>query len=512
MKTKLVVVGIDGASFNFMDRWIKKGHLKNISAIIGEGFRRVCISSIPPVTFPAWKCYSTGRNPGKFGVFWWANADFINGINFNDSFSFNTYEVWDYLSKKYKCMVINVPGTYPPKKINGVMISGTPATISDSFVYPASYKKELIKRYNYRISPARDYDQDPDAFLREARELVEIRFRVLRDNIGKFDFIHLTIFYSDQILHNLWREITNDSVGENRILEYFELIDKEIGKLIENKSVENIIVMSDHGFTGLSGFFYINQWLNNEGYLKIKKDKSVFDFLPDRNKIYNSIRYLRLKWFFYRFVPRSIAIRIYNRIPNKNKEFEVFGKDSAIDLKNSRVIATAEGPVYLNPKEKDREKLINELINKLLSLKFRGSGECLIKNVYRREQIYSGNYLAKAPDIVIVQEGKYEIKGSLRSDDTIFSPIKDYGWAANHSPKGILIGAGSELKQANHLPDCSIYDIAPTILSIFGIVAPKDFDGKVLVDVLKRNKRSEKRKGYDVETEMLNKAISSLDL
>jgi len=75
---KLVVVGLDGASFELLDPWIEEGSLPNLRKIKDSGVYGDMESCLPPVTSPNWKCYSTGKNPGKLGIFWWENIDVKN--------------------------------------------------------------------------------------------------------------------------------------------------------------------------------------------------------------------------------------------------------------------------------------------------------------------------------------------------------------------------------------------------------------------------------------------------
>jgi predicted AlkP superfamily phosphohydrolase/phosphomutase len=64
---KILVLGIDGASWNLVDDLIQAGNLPTIKKMKTKGVAKDLKSCLPFVTFPAWKCYSTGLNPGKLG-------------------------------------------------------------------------------------------------------------------------------------------------------------------------------------------------------------------------------------------------------------------------------------------------------------------------------------------------------------------------------------------------------------------------------------------------------------
>ena len=74
-KIKVLVLGLDGGTWNIIDPLVKAGKLPTIANLIHNGFRGDLESSIPHVTFPAWKCYSTGKNPGKLGCYWFLRPD-----------------------------------------------------------------------------------------------------------------------------------------------------------------------------------------------------------------------------------------------------------------------------------------------------------------------------------------------------------------------------------------------------------------------------------------------------
>ena len=72
---KLVVIGLDSASWNVLMPLIEAGDLPTIERLMTTGVRGYLRSSVPPITFPAWKCYSTGKNPGKLGVYSFTGLD-----------------------------------------------------------------------------------------------------------------------------------------------------------------------------------------------------------------------------------------------------------------------------------------------------------------------------------------------------------------------------------------------------------------------------------------------------
>jgi predicted AlkP superfamily phosphohydrolase/phosphomutase len=68
--TRTIVLGLDGANWPLLESWIEAGDLPNLAALREEAAWGSLASQFPPVTSPNWRCYATGCNPAKLGVFW----------------------------------------------------------------------------------------------------------------------------------------------------------------------------------------------------------------------------------------------------------------------------------------------------------------------------------------------------------------------------------------------------------------------------------------------------------
>jgi predicted AlkP superfamily phosphohydrolase/phosphomutase len=157
--TKTLALGLDGATWDILLPLIEEGKLPAFKKLLGEGVYGDLQSVIPPVTCPAWKCYSTGKNPGKLGVFWWVDVNKESGkIVMPNAYSFKSRDLWDYLGDKgFKVGIINMPTTYPPKKVNGFMVSGFGMPMDKKFdfqqpyTYPNELQEELEAKYDYKV-------------------------------------------------------------------------------------------------------------------------------------------------------------------------------------------------------------------------------------------------------------------------------------------------------------------------------------------------------------------------
>jgi len=508
---KLLVIGLDGATWNVLIPLIKKGKLHTLEELMNNGVYGDLESTIPHITFPAWKSYSTGKNPGKLGVYWFLYPNFKEkSFLSNNSKDFKSYDYWDILGTEgIQCGILDMPGTYPPKEINGFMVSwGAPK--QENYTYPPKLAEEIESKFDYRIDPEFFFDLNKEKGIKATKKIIKQRFEVARWLIEdkESDFFHMTIFHIDSVQHVFWRDMIDEKdVYANVIEDFWRLIDQEIGNFLEKATDENttIILMSDHGFTKVKAIVNMSIWLRDNRYLiltspKISKILSVVGI--NRDLVFRVVDKLNLVGIIRKLIPKDIAIRILDRFfPPSDDVVSLYSLERAINWSRSQVIPLPEGPIYINSKiksdKKKYEKLRNELINKIESIKNPKTGERLAKKVYKKEELYRGKYLSKAPDLVILPNEGYEIATPAESNKMwIFNPKNRTG---THKIKGIFLASGPKIKKDCKIENIKIYDIAPTILHIFGFPLPSDIDGKVLTEIFEDDSEFAKRKARYVD-------------
>ena len=156
MRSKVVVIGLDGATFTLLKPWMEQGHLPYLKSLIAEGVSGPLRSCIPPVTVPAWQCFMTGKNPGKLGI-----AGFLQQTpNSYDEVPISAATctartLWELLSADGKrAAVLNVPYTVAPQGFNGILIGGfdTPPSKMREAVYPPALLPEIEAKFGpYRV-------------------------------------------------------------------------------------------------------------------------------------------------------------------------------------------------------------------------------------------------------------------------------------------------------------------------------------------------------------------------
>lgn len=475
---RLIALGLDGAGFNLLQPWLNQGLLLNLADIQKRGMSCPLEVCLPPVTSPNWKCFSTGKNPGKLGVFWWENIDMENHkITVPSSGDFHGKEIWDILGAAgYKVGILNMPTCYPPRTVQGFMVAGGPDALESGFAWPAELEKELKEKYQWRALPKsiNFLTENNQAALSEIYDLIERRFVVAIDLAKKYqlDFLQLTVYLVNVLRHHF--------AADEKIFKAWQIIDKGLGQLKIAFPEANFLIFSDHGSGEIKVKFNINQWLKEQGYLVLKDNQRDFQkniWLKiglHQGNLSKVAACLGLKDFLKKHFFRFISFA-----PSSSGAVNKVGKEALIDWEKSQAVASGQGPIYISSKLKVKsEKLREEIIKKLEGLEYNGIK--IAKKVYQKEEIYSGEFLNKAPDLLIDQGEGVHISGAIGFRDVFEAPQK---WLGENQRIGILLAAGPSFATVR-LEKASILDIAPTILKIFGLPIPNDYDGRALEEIL----------------------------
>ncbi|MDY6965244.1 MAG: alkaline phosphatase family protein [Halobacteriota archaeon] len=488
---KAMVIGLDGATFRLLKPWAEEGVLPNLAKIMKEGCYGPLESSIPHVTYPAWKCYSTGKYPSNLGVYYFLKFDKNNfKISTNFSTSFKGREIWDYLGDyELKSGVINMPTTYPPKKINGFMISG-PVIIGEDYVYPTNLKSKIENEFNYKPSTrslgAELRRGDGEEIKQEIKDIIKSRFEVAKHMLknGNFDFLHLTIFYIDAIQHFFWGDMEEDNPkNTNTIKNFWKFIDKNIGEIMEMIGEEtNLIFISDHGFTKLKGEFNLNNWLINKGYLVRNVSKVYFLYKLGLNAdlLYTIFKKTHLLHLIRKIIPTEVR----GKVPSKKGDVSLDFLEDEIDWQRSKAIMCGDGLIYINNNVvKDDREFKDLLIEELRMIRNPVTGEKFAEEIYKTEEIY-GHVNSNAPDIFILPKSGYLLKNVISEKEWNFETER---WSAIHELEGIFIAYGPDIKKNSEIKNLRIYDIAPTILHLYNIPIPQDVDGRVIKNIFQED-------------------------
>lgn len=509
--TKTLLIGLDAACWEYLNPLLKQNQMPVLNRLMQTGVWGTMASTMPPWTPAAWASIVTGKNPGKHGIFdmLWRRPGTYKFTPTTASSRRGT-PFWKRLNDAgYRVGLVNVPFTYPPEQIDGFMVCGfgTPESARE-----IASPKEVIEWVNshypdfkpvigtkfLRAAPPKDILQ---AEIEHQSQQVEIACR-LADHY-EVDVLVINLMLTDHANHKM--------PDINLVQEAYRRSDQDLKALIETFQPDNVLLISDHGSSRLKGDFLLNAWLRDHGYLvqvengpKEKRDslnwvvmewlRSVkgWSGLPEQ-----LARYLiRESLFYWPVKMRAKFLEQLNRaIPFAREHVMLNGVP---DYQHSAVFpgSVYSGLIYLNIEgreesgiisKKDRPVLIQKLKAELSAIKDPETREPLFPNVYASEELYSGDALETAPDIIL---DSYSMSWNIRTNKHIpvaeeaknryFVDVanrSDFGW---HSRDGIFVVNGEAFSVGEALTKADLLDIPATILHLYGIPVPNDYDGRVL--------------------------------
>lgn len=488
---KTVIIGLDGATFDIIKPLVTAGSLPVLSRLMREGVSARLRSTILPNSFPGWASCTTGTSEGMHGVF----SPFIKNpsmytVRAMSGLDIMTRPVWDILTEHGgRSIVVNVPTTYPPEPINGLMVTGmlTPGRDSE-FTYPSSLKRELLSEFpNYVIEPQRIPDKHARA--NEFRRTIEVRERALKYLMrrGEWDFLMVVFSVLDRAQHDYWADMDpahprHDPNTPTEFREFihdtYQRLDLAVGRLIEGLPAETrVLVVSDHGFCAELFEVRVNELLASSGLLAFKSPSS-------RKSL------ARVKEF-----KQKVARRLSPSAPNGNVLDKKVEYGSAfldeIDWSRTRAFFAQDKGVWVNLSgreskgivgESEYDGVVEEARSALLELISSEDGEPVFERVMRREETFNGAWTNRLPDLVMVP----------RRDEYVYNERPSYGdvivpadsTTGTHSRDGIFIAWGRGIDRgATFVNQPNLRDVGPTALASLECPLTVDMDGRVLTEV-----------------------------
>lgn len=492
---RVLIVGLDGATFDVLDPLMAAGKMPNLAELVRTGTAGILDSTKPPITPAAWTTFMTGKGPGQHGIVDFERYDVrTNRLTFNSTLEIRVKTIWELLSEKgFRVGSVNVPMTYPPRRVNGFLISGfeTPSTDCD-FTWPPELKTEILRRwpdYTYRSSWKRSITGGDAVFERNIRH-IEKSFdqgaEVAMFCGQKYGWDVMMVLYKlvDNLQHKTWRyldpalgQINSSPKRAALVAGCFEKLDTALGELFryarENRAT--ILIMSDHGHGSLDGKAQPNALLRQWGYLKIKSPVTQAGLRAQR-----------------------VMDRLLGRT---NKRFEAnlgIEHELALDWSQTRacvIHAGIYGFLYISLRGRqpgglvdpaDYERLRDELRRRLLAVTARDrSGKTIqvYAEVHKTEELYNCSREEQPwlPDLLLVPRPGLAVVRKIRGS----APVR---WSSlrhlegTHRIEGILIANGPSVGQG-HRVRAQIADIAPTLLASLGLRVPRDMEGKPLTEL-----------------------------
>lgn len=466
---RVIIIGLDAADYHLCKKFMDSGEMPRLFAVRSKGNFSRLQSVVPPNTPPGWTSITTGVNPGKHGIFYFYNFSTvpITVVNSTDT---TTPRIWDYVGATGGTSVsVNVPVTYPAAEIRGCMVAGIPPWFFDERSVQPPDLIERLTDYQIDTPLSRELEQHPDelvnSLMETERRRIEVFLQLLgRDRDWRFGMIVMTAL--DRLQHKL---VGKGAIEDAAIKRAYHEIDLLVGKILDEYSDCNFLVVSDHGFNYTPVAFYPNSWLYRHGYVK-RKSSARYRATKELHDLMDGKFLWMPKFMTKRFQGAATQVRSIDAVDTEKSKAFVPGTDGLVIVRSSSETEAISSGL---------SGLVDESGNKVCT-------------VYRKEQVYAGDKIGAAPALLIVPRTDVNIRSDPFSQEVV-TRNGDFP-RGNHGPDGIFFGAGPDISPAGELV-LKLEDVCPTALTLLGIARPEFMDGRVVSEILgQKESRGEKVK------------------
>ena len=489
---KVLVIGLDGATFDILRPMMDQGRMPNLAKLIEEGASGVLRSTTPPITPAAWTTFMTGKGPGRHGIFDFERYNVrTNELTFNSTYTIAERTIWQILGESgLKIGSIAVPMTYPPKPVNGFLITGfeTPGTDAE-FTYPPDLKEQVLQRcpdFTFKSKWDRHAGRNLEVFKNNVDQVsrsFEQGVQLVQYCGEKYGWDVLMLVYKlvDNLQHKAWKYL--DPATAHRDPQRAELaagcfrhLDNCLGELFDyaRSRRASIVIISDHGHGSLDGKVQPNLLLRQWGYLGVNRIQQIGT---------------RTRTLLRRWLAKS-----------KGKFADNHGleHDLAVDWSATRAFVAHAGMcgfLYLNLKGRQQtgivspdeyEALREQITERLLGVSVRdpaGNDIRPFAEVHKPEQLYDcdRNEYEWLPDLMLVPQPGLAVVRKIRGGGPVmWSSFRKL--EGTHRMEGVLIAAGEPIRHATNL-HAELQDLAPTLLAALGLKVPGDMEGRVIKEM-----------------------------
>jgi predicted AlkP superfamily phosphohydrolase/phosphomutase len=506
VSARALVLGLDGATWNVLEPLA--GRLPNLKRLWESGARAPLNSTTPPMTLPAWSSFLTGANPGKHGIF-----DFTRRVpgtyrlEFVNSTHRRVPTLHRLLSDRGRRVAsIAVPTTYPPEPLDGVMISGFDSPIATGIepvhCHPRALHDELVGRFGrLAFADFQEGDIGPGwhahahaSLLREIARKEAICAHLL--DRERWDAFMVVFGESDTAAHHFW--MFHDPASprfrpgmEDKLAEVYVRLDAAVGVLAAK--ADRVCIVSDHGFGGAGDLvLYLNRFLEAHGWLRSRGRAGAGLGATLGEAARRAAMRLPLERVLRR-VPPGVLGRV-----------ESAARYADIDFAGTRAWSDEmnyAATIHLNVRGRDPLGTIDDVdaaaadLTRLL-LGWEVEGRKVVTRVWRRDEIFTGECVPSAPDLVLelaLRDGySVTLLPSVRAAPgqtwrrlTRAEHVggKGLGMNGSHRQHGVLVLAGDGVRPGV-TTNADIVDPMPTLLHLLGEPIPAHVDGRVLTEVL----------------------------
>ncbi len=501
----MLVIGLDAATWDVIDPLIARGALPNLARLARQGTRGLLRSTIPPHTFSAWPAIITGQNPGRLGIYSFYEHDpegYDHGKRVATGRPLIGHTWFDLVGRRGgRVISYGVPMTYPVWPVNGAMVAGWPTPdLTRSYAYPSPletlvpgllpaddgsrkrFKDASAENVPWFLELADRYYQASLERLRELFSEAPVALCMVNETWTDF-FAHRFWWLHDPAYPGYDAEIA--SRAGDAIEAIYRRTDEWIGELIALAGPDSlVVVVSDHGSgTGSTRLFSPNAWLRRQGLLLgraearrvwLRRGIDAARAVANRLGVAQTLRGRKPGLMLAEMRAQAEQID-WGRTRAYWTEIYLNGGGIHLNLRGRQPLGIVEpGDEY--------ERLRDEIIEGLRALRDPRDGRLVVAEAHRREDVYRGARVDRAPDILFLNHPDYRTDSRL---NPIFDHVPTASLRAHssgdHRMQGVVLlhGAGV-FQEGSRIEGAQVEDVAPTVLRALGLAPTAEMDGQVL--------------------------------
>jgi predicted AlkP superfamily phosphohydrolase/phosphomutase len=487
---RVLALGLDGADYDFTRELVAQGRLPTLARLAREGTFGPLRSTVPAMTPTAWSSFLTGLNPAGHGIFNFSSNPNRSTERVESAASRAGAPFWRALgSAGIRSAYVLLPFTYPPEPLNGVVVTGYGGPARPE-ILPAEARERILAAYPGLVTAhhpmAERWWEDFPAYARRLHEHAELTAgvsRLVMELEPDLRLLCVDFMSSDHIGHLGFHRLDPDHPAHDprqagtELVQVYETVDRLCGELIEEAERRfgeepTVVVLSDHGMKPIHWVFHLNRWLEEQGHLRYRK-RSLQRLRTSRLGLAARVdrRLVRTRRGYGRafdllpVLPRPADDRSFGDIDFGSTQAYGFGAGGQLFL--GELSGARDDPRYA-------ERLADELT----AVRHPESGEPAFR-VARKEELYRGPYLAKAPDLVVLpRDERIYVDATRRPWERVLErhetldPQAFFGFSGHHGLTGILAAAGPGIAAADVPEGSEITQMAATLLRLFGLEQP----------------------------------------
>lgn len=451
---RVLVIGWDGATWEMVEPLLREGRLPNLAKLVERGAAATLESSKVPISSAAWVGAVTGKGPGENGVYsFFEPVEGTYDVKLISSRSNQAAPLWRILGwNGARSITFGVPVTYPPEKVEGVMVAGMLSPFDAQYAFPSSVT-DLLRARGF-VPDLGAWREKQEVTFERVKEQLAIKEQILHEMLVAEDWTLAMVVFKDL---DVWCHRMYDGKLDGPVAPHYELLDATLGRLVETAGKDvDVIVMSDHGFHPYQRSFFIHPWLVEQGFAVAST------------------------------TPVSLPRDTQNLAEKRAVEHAALL--SMLELGHSAAFAGVceanFGGIRLNVKGREPQGFVEpaeieatlvRIEKALLEWRAPGRTEPVVRKVHRGAALYPGEFAGRLPDLI------FELDPSIAARS---EPARvPYGEHAkpypDHSLEGIWITSGPHFARSVERGRVSVFDLAPTVLALLGLPVYTEMSGKV---------------------------------